>query len=407
MNRLNVRQVASIATPGRHGDGGGLYLDVSAEGRKTWVFLYRSPTVRVERTGKLVGKQREKGLGSAQSITLAQARERAAEARAIVASGADPLDALEVDAPASVPTFGSVADRLISAMEVGWKNEKHRAQWRSTLKGHAAPLREIRVDAITTDDVLSVLEPIWTTKAETASRLRGRIEKVLDAAKAMGHRHGENPARWRGHLDHLLPRRQKLQRGHHPAMAWNRVPVFISELREMKGTGALALEFLILTAARSGEARGAQWSEIDLDLKIWSVPASRMKAGKEHRVPLTCRTLEILKLMEPVTNASGLVFPGKNLSVPLSEMALEAVLRRLGAKPATVHGFRSSFRDWCGEHTEFPRELAEDALAHNVGNSVERAYRRGDALERRRPLMAAWEAYGCAVANSKKRRSDL
>ena len=190
-------------------------------------------------------------------------------------------------------------------------------------------------------------------------------------------------------------------------MAWSRIPVFIGELREMKGIGALALEFLILTAARSGEARGAQWSEIDLDLKIWSVPASRMKAGKVHRVPLTGRTLEILKLMDPVTNASGLVFPGKNLSVPLSEMALEAVLRRLGAKPATVHGFRSSFRDWCGEHTEFPRELAEEALAHNVGDAVERAYRRGDALERRRPLMAAWETYGCAVANSRKSRSDL
>ena len=210
MNRLNARQVASNKTPGRHGDGGGLYLDVSAEGRKTWVFLYRSPTMRVERAGKLVGKQREKGLGSAQSITLARARERAADARAIVASGADPLDALQGEAPATVPTFGSVADRLIGTMEAGWKNEKHRAQWRSTLKGHAASLREIRVDTITTDDVLSVLEPIWTTKAETASRLRGRIEKVLDAAKAMGHRAGENPARWRGHLDHLLPRRQKL-----------------------------------------------------------------------------------------------------------------------------------------------------------------------------------------------------
>jgi integrase len=267
-----------------------------------------------------------------------------------------------------------------------------------TLKTYAAPLRPKPVDEITTEDVLAVLQPIWTAKAETASRVRGRIEKVLDAAKAKGLRSGENPARWRGHLDHLLPKRQKLQRGHHPAMPWAQVPDFVARLRAMQSVGALTLEFVILTACRSGEVlrsirdgviMGARWEEIDRTAKVWTIPASRMKTGREHRVPLVDCALAILDELEKVQRGA-FIFPGQRGDHPLSEMALELTMRRMNVKPYTVHGFRSSFRDWAGECTSFPREIAEAALAHAVGDQTERAYRRGDALERRRELMQAW-----------------
>ena len=299
-------------------------------------------------------------------------------------------------------------------MESGWRNEKHRAQWRSTLTTYAAPLAQKRVDAITTEDVLRVLKPIWTAKAETASRLRGRIEKILDAAKAKGHRAEENPARWRGHLDHLLPKRQKLQRGHHAAMPWQDVPAFIARLRETHSISHLALEFVILTASRTGEVMhstrdgvvmGARWDEIDRDARVWTVPSVRMKATREHRVPLTNRMLSILDEAEKV-RYGPFIFPNARSNQPLSEMALEMLLHRLKAKPATVHGFRSAFRDWAGETTNFPRELAEQALAHQVGDAVELAYRRGDALERRRALMEAWSAF-CEPRNSATVVSDV
>jgi integrase len=253
-------------------------------------------------------------------------------------------------------------------------------------------LRAKPVDTIGTDDVLAILKPIWTTKAETASRVRGRIEKVLDAAKAKGFREGENPARWRGHLDHLLPKPSKLARGHHAAMPYEIVAAFVGDLREREATAALALEFCILTAARSGEVLGARWPEFDLDKKIWTVPANRMKAGREHRVPLSARAVSILKQLEKIKTGE-FVFPGQARNRPLSNMAMEMVLRRMKIENATVHGFRSSFRDWAGNVSSFPREVTETALAHVIGDKAEQAYRRSDALDKRRKLMEAWAAY--------------
>ena len=267
-----------------------------------------------------------------------------------------------------------------------------KAQWKSTLATYAAPLRNKPVDTIATDDVLAVLKPIWTTKAETASRVRGRIEKVLDAAKAKGFREGENPARWRGHLDHLLPKPSKLARGHHPAMPYEEVAGFIAELRKREVSAAVALELCILTAARSGEIFGMRWPEIDFDKKIWTVPAERMKAGREHRVPLSPRAVAILRKLEKVKTGE-FVFPGQSRNKPLSNMAMEMVLRRMKIEDATVHGFCSSFRDWAGNVSNFPREIIEMALAHVIGDKAEQAYRRGDALEKRRKLMEAWAAY--------------
>jgi integrase len=262
-----------------------------------------------------------------------------------------------------------------------------------TLESYAKAIRPVPVDQIGTEHVLKVLKPIWTTKPETASRLRGRIERVLDAAKALGHRTGENPALWRGHLKSLLPKREKLTRGHHPAMPYADVSDFLTQLRAREAVAALALEFTILTAVRSGEALGATWSEIDIQAKVWTIPKGRMKAGKEHRVPLSPRALAILEEATKLrADSSAFVFPGQRRGRPLSGMATEMLLRRMKIETASVHGFRSSFRDWAGEHTAYPREVAEAALAHQVGDEVERAYRRGDALEKRRKLMDAWEA---------------
>ncbi|WP_407123201.1 tyrosine-type recombinase/integrase [Bradyrhizobium sp. STM 3561] len=275
---------------------------------------------------------------------------------------------------------------------LGFRNEKHKAQWKSTLETYAASLRAKPVDTISTDDVLAALKPIWTTKAETASRVRGRIEKVLDAAKAKGFREGENPARWRGHLDHLLPKPSKLARGHHPAMAYEQLPAFIADLRLREATAALALEFCILTAARSGEVLGMLWSEIDFDKKTWTVPAKRMKAGRQHRVPLSSRAVAILRQLEKL-KTSDFVFAGQKRNRPLSNMAMDMMLRRTKVGDVTVHGFRSSFRDWAGNVSSFPREIVETALAHVIGDKAEQAYRRSDALDKRRKLMEAWAAY--------------
>ena len=277
----------------------------------------------------------------------------------------------------------------MDGLESQWRNDKHRAQWRMTLKAYAADLRPLTLDAITTERVLGVLQPIWAEKPETASRLRGRLERVLDAAKARGLRTGENPARWRGHLDHLLPKRQKLTRGHHRALPYSDLPAFMAELRDRTAPAARTLEFLILTAARTSEALGARWGEVDLAAKVWTVPAERMKAGRQHRVPLSARAVELLSEARP---ADAFVFPGIVEGSPLSSGAMERVLDRMGVA-VTVHGFRSTFRDWCGEASTFPRELAEAALAHTVGDETERAYRRGDALEKRRKLMDAWARY--------------
>jgi integrase len=374
LHKLSSRTVSALAAPGRHSDGGGLYLNITPSGARSWVFMW-----------KVSGKRREMGLGSLQNVPLAKARQRAADARQKLADGLDPLATR--DRP-KVMTFGEAADALIDSMSASWRNEKHRAQWKMTLTVYCEPLRAKPVSEVSTDDVLKVLKPLWTTKAETASRLRGRIERVLDFARARGQRSGENPARWRGHLDAILPRRAKLTRGHHRALPFQAVPEFMAQLRQRQGVAPRALEFAVLTAARSGEVLGARWDEFDLETKVWTVPARRMKAGREHRVPLPSWAVEILKAMQK-DGMSEYVFAGTKQGRPLSVMALEMVLRRMKVD-ATVHGFRSAFRDWVGERTSFPRELAEAALAHLVGDPVERAYRRGDALEKRRELMEVW-----------------
>jgi integrase len=385
-SKLTARKVAT-AKPGKYSDGGNLYLIVSETGARKWVLRF---TWR--------GKAKEMGLGSAGSVPLADAREKAASARRKIAQGLNPIDERKRDG--GIPTFGEIADDVREALSAGFRNEKHKAQWKSTLETYAAPLRTKPVDAIATDDVLAVLKPIWTTKAETASRVRGRIEKVLDAAKAKGFRKGENPARWRGNLDHLLPKPSKLARGHHAAMPYEDVASFIVELRKRDAPAALALELCILTAARSGEILEMRWSEIDLEQKIWTVPANRMKAGREHRVPLSQRATAILRQLEKM-KTGDFVFPGQARNKPLSNTAMEMMLRRMKIEDATVHGFRSSFRDWAGNVSNFPRELIETALAHVIGDKAEQAYRRSDALEKRRKLMDQWAAY-CSTPRAGK-----
>jgi integrase len=401
INRLNARSVETIKKIGRHADGNGLYLSISPNGGRRWVFLYRWR-----------GKPTEIGFGSARKghVTLARARELATEARANLAEGVNPKDARK---PTEGSTFGECADRLIEAMRPSWRNEKHAAQWQMTVMGrvadadkasktgwraaeadYCAKIRPLLASKITTDDVLSVLKPLWNTKPETASRLRGRIERVLDAAKAQGFRDGENPARWRGHLDQLLPKRQRLTRGHHAAMPYADVPAFMSDLRDRDAVAATALEFTILTAARSGETLGARWPEMDIDRGVWTVPPERMKAGREHRVPLSGRALEIVRAMYEV-RTSEYVYPGQSANRSLSGMAFEMVLRRMKIEDATPHGFRSSFRDWAAECTSFANEVCEAALAHVIENKAEAAYRRGDLFEKRRKLMEAWGVY-CA-----------
>jgi integrase len=386
MNKLSARVVSTLKKPGRHADGGGLYLSISPDGsRRRWVFLFRWRTP----DGSGPGKLREMGLGSASTVTLAQARELAARAREIQASGRNPLEARSAER--KIPTFSEMADEVTASLEAGWRNPRHRDQWRMTLSTYCAPIRTLPVNAVSTEDVLGVLRPLWSKVPETASRLRGRIEKVLDAAKAKGHRTGENPARWRGHLDHLLPRRQKLARGHHKALSYEEVPELVERLQRLGSVSAFCLEFAILTAARSGEAMGARWEEFDLDRGIWIVPPSRMKAGREHRVPLSDRSREILEVMAKL-HSGEFVFAGQKPNRPLSSKALEMLLRRLKVD-ATVHGFRSAFRDWAAEQSSVPREVAEAALAHVLENKVEAAYRRSDLFEKRRHLMADWAKF--------------
>lgn len=376
--RLTARKVAT-AKPGKYSDGGNLYLIVSETGSRKWVLRF---TWR--------GGAKEMGLGSANDVPLADARQGAADARRTLAKGLNPIDERKRDD--GIPTFGEMADDVCETLSAGFRNEKHKAQWRMTLTTYAAPLRAKPVDTVSTDDVLAVLKSIWTAKPETASRLRGRIEKVLDAAKAKAYRSGENPARWRGHLDHLLPKPQKLTRGHHAALAYEAVPAFVTGLRQREATAARALEFCILTAARSGEVIGLHRTEIDFEKKVWTVPATRMKAGREHRVPLSPRAFAIVKEMASA-HAGDFLFQGQRRNKPLSNMAMDMMLRRMKQNDVTVHGFRSSFRDWAGNLSSFPRELAETALAHVIGDKAEQAYRRSDALEKRRKLMEAWASY--------------
>jgi integrase len=380
INRLSARAVATITKPGRHADGGNLYLAVSPNGGRSWVFMYRWH-----------GKQTEIGLGSARDVPLARARVLASQARAKLAEDVNPRDARR--SLAGGTTFAECADRLIAAMRPSWRSDKHAKQWTLTLGTYCTPIRHLPVDKIATEDVLTVLRPLWNSKFETASRMRGRIERVLDAAKAQGLRTGlENPARWRGHLDQLLPKRQRLERNHLAAMPYAVVPALMRKLRTREGAAERALEFTILTVARSGEALGARWDEFDLDGALWTVPPVRIKAGREHRVPLSDRALQIVKAMHERRNGD-FVFPGTRPGKPLWGRALEMALLRMGVEGATVHGFRSAFRDWAAEQTSFPAEVAEMALAHAIMSRVEAAYRRGDLFDKRRTLMEAWAEY--------------
>lgn len=337
------------------------------------------------------------GIGSYPTVSLAGARKIAARYREVISEGGDPRHDRDKEAE---PVFEIAVEAFLATMEGQWSNAKHRAQWRMTLTEYCTTIKDKRVSQIGLSEVLKVLQPIWHEKPETASRLRGRIERVLNFAKVKGWREGENPALWRGNLENVLPKPTRNLQKHHAAMSYQDLPVFFKSLAGHEALAARALEFLILTACRSGEVIGAQWPEIDLDARIWTLPPERMKARKEHRVPLSGSAIAIL---EPLSKAriSDWVFPGQKHNRPLSGMAIEMLLRRMKVKGATPHGFRSTFRDWCGDETSFPREIAEAALAHSVGSAVELAYRRSDALEKRRQLMNAWADYCGGVEHDK------
>jgi integrase len=394
---LSATQVNAAKSPGMLGDGGGLYLQVSAGGAKSWIYRY-----------KLGGRRRDMGLGTAgdKDVTLKRARELAAEAREKVRQGVDPIEARRAERSAQAieaaktMTFKDCATAYIAAHQAGWKNPKHAKQWPSTLETYCYPhFGSLPVQAIDVGLVMKVLEPIWQTKPETASRVRGRIEAVLGWAATRGYRHGENPARWKGHLENLLPQKAKVRRvEHHAALPYAELPTFMIELQQQGGIGARALEFAILTAARTGEVIGAKWSEIDLEVRLWTLPAERMKGGREHRVPLGEPALAILEGMREI-RVGDYVFPGAKSGQPLSNMAFLMLLRRMGRGDLTAHGFRSTFSDWCAEQTNFPSEVREMALAHVVGDKVEAAYRRGDLFQKRRQLAEAWGRY-CTAPTS-------
>ena len=374
---LNARKVET-AKPGRHGDGRGLFLYVKPTGSRSWVLRYQ-----------VQGRRRDLGLGAYPDVSLAMARERATEARRLIANGDDPIAKRQQSKP---KTFKEAALELIESKRPGWKNAKHSAQWVSTLERYVFPkIGSVQVTKIETADVIGALTPIWTGKPETASRVRQRIEAVIDYATALGIRNGDNPARWRGHLDHLLPKPKKVRAvRHHPALPHALIADFMRDLSMREGVAARALGFTILTAARSGETRGMIWAEVDLENRLWTIPAVRMRAGKEHRVPLSDAALALLG---PRRNDKALVFeseakPGK----PISDMSMTAVLRRMERSDITVHGFRSTFRDWAGETTGFPREVVEAALAHGIKDKAEAAYARSDLFDKRRKLMEAWAA---------------
>jgi integrase len=382
-HKLSESNLKKLDTPGVYSDGDGLFIRVRKGGSKQWFFIYRRGTQRTELG--LGGY----GQGTA-PVSLALARQKAEAVREKLARGEDPRR--ERVAP-RVITFAHCMEELLASKSGDWTNDKHRAQWEMTLREYAKPLHDMAVSAIVMGDVKDCLSPHWTERPETADRLRSRIQAVIDYAIAHEWRTAGNPARWKGLLDKVMPKRQKLTRGHHAALAYTEAPKMIAKLRESAGTAARAVEFIALTAARTGEVRGATFSEIDTNAKTWTVPPERMKTGKEHVVPLTDRALQIVETMRQ--RATGdLIFEGAVGGSPISDTAMTKALRLASPdKSATLHGLRSAFRDWAGEETDFPREIAEWSLAHLVGSAVERAYRRGDALEKRRQLIEAWAAY--------------
>lgn len=386
IHRLTTRGVAALVKPGRHSDGGNLYLQISPSGTRQWTFFFQYN-----------GRQREMGLGSAEAgnVTLADAREKAVEARRQIAQGIDPIEARKgvlANTKIAGVKFGKFADDYVKSHQSEWSNTKHAAQWNMTMgDAYCSSIRNKPIATIQTDDILAVLEPVWQKVPETARRVRMRLEKILDAARVRGYRSGENPARWKGHLDHLLPKHGKGSRKHHAAMGCADVPNFLRELEAREGTAALAFRFLVLTACRTSEVLNARWEEIDLKNSIWTIPAERMKSRRQHRVPLSKGALTIL---EAANGKHGeLVFPAPSDIGPLSNMALLMLLRRMDLTGVTPHGMRSSFRDWAAECTTFSSEVCEMALAHVVENATEAAYRRGELMDKRRKLMEAWAAF--------------
>lgn len=390
---LTARGVETIRQPGLYADGHGLYLQVSATGAKSWIFRYVSPA------GEAKGKRRDMGLGPIRLLGLADARRRVLDLGAQLRDGIDPLEerraqeiAQAVQAAKAI-TFRACAEAYIAAMKPGWRNSKHGAQWGSTLEAYAYPvLGPLPVDAVDTGLVVKVLEPIWATKTETASRVRGRIEAILDYAKVRGHRAGENPARWKGHLDHILPAKVDVARvRHHASLPYADMPEFWPTLQAQDGLGARALELCVLTATRTGDVLGARWREIDLAAATWSIPGERMKAGVDHRIPLAVPAVALLRKLAAIRRGE-LVFPAFRADRQLSNMSMAMVLRRMKLD-VTPHGFRSTFRTWAAEQTTFPHEVAEAALAHTQGNKLVAAYQRGDLFDKRTRLMEAWAAF--------------
>lgn len=389
INKLSALQVNRLSKPGLYGDGAGLYLQITKGGVKSWLFRYMRN-----------GRARGMGLGPVHTVSLSNARIKALDVRRQLLAGIDPLDAKRQDqtlakvGAVKVTTFDECCAAYIDAHSSGWKNVKHADQWRNTLATYASPyFGSLPISDIDTALVMKALEPIWISKTETASRVRGRIESVLDWATARGHRIGENPARWKGHLDHLLPKRSKVQAVvHHAALPYVDAPKFMVQLRAINTMAAKALELLILTATRTSEVIEARWDEFDLGAGVWRIPAERMKAGKEHRIPLSPAAKVLLEHMQSIKQ-NEFVFPGQRKDKPLSNMALLQMLKRMGRSDLTAHGFRSTFRDWVGETTHYPREVAEAALAHLLKDKAEAAYARGDLFEKRAAMMADWSTH--------------
>lgn len=396
--KLTAIQVAKAQGPAVLHDGEGLYLRVTPGGSKAWVYRFQ-----------LKGKRRDMGLGAYPRLSLAEARLKAADQRKLSRDGKDPIREKVAQrqaqrlAAAKARTFREVAEEFIARKEAGWRNPKHRQQWRNTLATYAYPLlADLPIADIDVSEVIQVLDPIWVEKPETASRVRGRIEAILDAAAAQGLRQGrQNPAQWKGNLAHVLSAPSRVRKvQHHAALPFDQVPAFLTDLRSRAGMAPRALEFAILTAARTGEVLGARWSEIDLNNNVWVIPAQRMKSHREHRVPLSDQALVVIDEVQPLAlvrdgtvDPAAPVFPGLRPALPMSNMVMLMLLRRMKRDDVTVHGFRSAFSDWCAERTAYSTEVREMALAHAVGDKVEAAYRRGDLFDKRRQLMNDWARF--------------